>query len=314
MIRQKYNTFEEAEEAADRLFLAERGNPTEYELHKRIRTLLYRENCPEDYAKDDCAIEDVDTGAMAYIYNYMNLGEYVLSFYTYKERKEDNRTYPYRDVTPEMELAVLVPLRVSYLKPVKPVTIDELKTEEGRTALKEYYGYDIVCDFYPYEELKEMATVDTAFGDGGSLLFAPLPEDVAQLTGVEIATAKDYAKGIGILLKADLTQEQTDIIERHYNFAISYLFELYTFYEFARTEDYSHLQEVLAQYGKMGLPEPIQGLSDKDVEKEILSKYLQPSIASMIGAKVSIRDISKFTGAPMEKVSEANKINYFTDF
>lgn len=309
MIRKNYNTFKEAKDAAESLFLAERGNPTEYELHTKERTITYKDG----HTSPNCTIEDVDTGAMAYLYQYWDMGEYTLTFLTYEERKEDNRTYPFRDVTPDQELLMLIPLQISYLKPVKPVTIDELKTKEGRDALSRYYAYDLVFDFYPYEELKAVATVDTAF-DGDCLLFAPLPEDVAQLTGVEIKTAKDYAKGIGILLKADLTQEQTDIVESYYDFNISYLFELYAYYEFARTENYAHLQEILAQYGKMGLPRPIQGLSDKDVEKEVLARYLNPRVASAIGAKVSVRDISKFTGAPMAKVSEANKIGFFRDF
>ena len=337
MIRETgYRTYEEAAKRAEALLWEDRKD------RERLTTTEHTRNDSEGNRIPFAYIEDSETGATAYIYSLDPEGSsYSLTYLTGEEAKEGNRTYPYRE-TPKERIPFLMALSTPIFKPVREISPEEALTPDGLREIYSFFGEDHREAKYSYgfltkEEVEaEAFTKDTAFEnigyeDGttetGSLLCLPFPQDLQQLTGVKVKTASDYAKGISKLLGGQLSEDQEREAIGTFLFYSSEALLRYAIYEFFRTEDYSHLKEVLSCYGNFHLPKNWEEgfplfhsyrieLNSKlfTTEEYVLAKYLSKWNATIAELQSRIREVAEYTGTPLSLMSKANRVRHIWDF
>ena len=338
MIRETgYRTYEEAAKRAVALLWENRGQDRE-----QLTTTEHTRKDSEGKRLPFAYIEDSDTGATAFIYSLaQEENSYSLTYLSGEEAKEENRTYPYRE-TPKEALPFLMALRTPIFKPVREIKPDEALTPDGLREIYSFFGAETgeakySSGFLTKEEVEaEAFTTETAFEyweepDGtteiGSLLCLPFPQVLQQLTGVRVKTASDYAKGISKLLGGQLSEDQEKEIRATFLFYSSEALLRYAIYEFFRTEDYSHLKEVLSCYGNFYLPKNWEegftlfyGYRGEDnrqlftTEEYVLAKYLSKWNASIVGQQSRIKDVAEYTGTPLSLMSKANRVRHIWDF
>ena len=335
MIKKRgFKTYEEAVKEAEALLWKNRDGE---ELTTIEHTRKDNEGEPLPFAY----IEDKETGATAYISSIFKEQGYNLIFLSGDEAKASNRTYPFRDV-PKESIPFLMAIHTPIFKPTKEITPDEALSREGLRTIYNFFGEgdeDIVAGsgFLTKEEVEAQAyTIETAFEewekeDGtiviSSLLCLPLPKVLTELTGVKVKTPSDYAKGISKLLKAELTEEQERCAKSTFLFFASEALLRYAIYEFFRTEDYSHLKEVLSSFRKFHLSPKweeeftlyygYRNIMDKELfttEEYVIAKYLSKWNAEIIGKPNRLKDIAEYTGTPLSLMGKAYKIKHIWDF
>lgn len=337
MIRENgYRTYEEAAKRAEALLWENRSKGGELTTQEYTRKDSEGNRLPFAY------IEDSETGATAYIYSLdPEERAYSLTFLSGEEAKEERRTYPYRE-TPKESIPFLMALRTPIFKPDRGISPDEALTPDGLRTIYAFFGEEATeakyySGFLTKEEVEaEAYTLGTAFEyweeeDGttetGALLCLPFPQDLQQLTGVKIKKASDYAKGIAKLLGGQLSEEQEREAISTFLFHSSEALLRYAIYEFFRTEDYSHLKEVLSCYENFYLPKNweegftmyhgYRNEADRQhftTEEYVLAKYLSKWNATIVGQQSRIIDVAKYTGTPIALMSKANKVRHIWDF
>ena len=325
IVRYGYKTYEEAEkEAKALLWKYRKGDELTTKEHSRLDGDGKR--LPFTY------IEGKETGATAFIYSLDESENYNLTFLTGEEMNEDNRTYPYRGVSKDA-LPFLMAIRTPIFKPVREIKPDEALTPDGLKEINFFFGVEEEGSteyggFLSEEETESKGyTIETAFDEENALICLPFPQVLTKLTGEEIKTPSDYAKGISILLKAELSEEQERGAKRTFTFYTSDTFLRYAIYEFFRTESYSHLKEILSTYRNFYLPEEWEveyplyyGYANVvkgehfSTEEYILGKYLSKWNANIVGRQARLKDVAEYTGTPLSLMNKAYKIIRIWDF
>lgn len=285
-------------------------------------------------------LEDEETGAEAFVLRASGRGGYSLVFLSPDETGAQNRTYPFRTV-PEDDLPLLVVLRAPVFKPSKEITPSGALTPEGMRTIYTFSGFD--CDNerekadLPFSALSELGvfSLEEAFtiiegqdkeAEIHTLSLRPFPPELTERTGVRIKSPADYARALEALTGERMSQRQTEGAEEDFLFCASDLFLKYASYEFARTENYGHLKEILSSSGLFGLPDKWEeGFSPlyfcKDflgegdaVENYVIAKYLSKWNSDFIRTQRQIKDVAEYTGAPLRLMARASKIAQVWEF
>lgn len=347
IVKRGYRTYEEAAEEANALLWKNR------ESREQLTTTEHTRLDENDKRLPFAYIEDKETGATAYIYAFHpEESGYSITFLSGDEAKEENRTYPYRG-TPKESIPFLMALHTPIFKPVREITPDEALTPDGLREIYAFFGYDVdeakfTYGFQTKEEVEAKAyTIETAFetivpphlidegaseeelkeGEIEQVNCIPFPQALTELTGVKIKKPSDYVKGISKLLKAELSEQQEKEILKSLLFYTSEALLRYAIYEFFRTEDYSHLKEVLSSFKKFYLPQNweedftlyygYRNMMDKEyftTEEYVLAKYLSKWNANLVGLQARLKDVAEYTGTPIALMSKANRIKHIWDF
>lgn len=325
IIRYGYKTHEEAEmEAKALLWKYRSGKELSIKEHSRLDE--NGKSMPLTF------IEDKETGATAYIYSFEENNGYNITFLTGEEANEDNRTYPYRGVSREA-IPFLIAIRTPMFKPVREIKPNEALTPDGLKEINFFFGVkeEGLSEYGGFLTEEETAskgyTIESAFDEDGALICLPLPQVLTKLTGEEIMEPSDYAKGISVLLKAKLSEEQEKNAKGCFVFYTSYTFLRYAIYEFFRTENYNHLKEILTAYRLFYLPDKweeefplyygyanIAKGEHFSTEEYVLGKYLSKWNANIVGRQTRLKDVAEYTGAPLSLMNKAYRIIRIYDF
>lgn len=319
IVRCGYKTYEEAATDARALLWEYRGEDALTTTEEHTRKDDKGDILPISY------IEDKATGATAYIYSLWDGDSFEITFLTGEEASENNRTYPCRGISKDAIL-FLIALGSLIFKPVKEINPDEVFTPDGMKEIGSFFGEEgetAYVDFITEAEVARRGyTIETAFGeDYNELLCLPLPKVLTKLTGAKVKNASDYVRGISLLLKAELSEEQKKEVEESFLFNASFLFLRYATYEFFRTEDYNHLTEVLTTYKSFYLPknwaerficlrrdDTIRHIS---AEEYVLYHYLSKRGASLVGKQIRLKDVAEFTNTPLSLMNRVYRIKSF---
>lgn len=272
-------------------------------------------------------IKGKETGETVYIYKDDIYGLYSVLGLTAEEASLENRTFPYRNAQ-EYKIPYLASHRTLFFRPVKEIAIEDILTPDALNILSQYLGEDPTAPFYcrlfmDEEETEAHRSIDKAFydyEDDGEIRLKcmPYPALLTKLTGVEVTSPKSYAKGIEKLLGITLTASQRKGAEESYIYSASTALIRYAMYEFARTESYERLKEVLSSYDAVHIPSegkqyPLYvGYEDVGgtvypIEETILSKYIYKRVADSLGIQTNIDDIAEFTGVPKSLLRRASE-------
>lgn len=313
-----FKTRQEAEKAAITILQNDREEPGKVRVRSEVSET-------KDGGKSSYyAVEDIDTGATAYIAAPKG-GSASFLFLSKDEAKPESRTYPFRDIPKEVLPYLMAPaVRTPIVKPTTYLTPKAVQKYKGMIKLLSFVQMGLAySDYKPYRELEgKYTTKETAFDDLGQLRLTIIPSELSEITGIEINGAEDYAKAIGSILNASLSPEEENIAKETYSFNNSYLFLCYAIYEFFRTERYDHLKEVLAQYREFGLPEDwYKGFTfltadneDETPERYVLARYLSRRSLEMAKVNINLRDIAKYIGAPLPLLLRSYEHKYIYDF
>lgn len=253
-----------------------------------------------------------------------------------------NYTIPFRNLQENL-LPIIARRGITFIKPKRAITPKEARTPEGQECiLKLLRSYEIDAFFtYDREEYKDGLSKEKFFDieddeieenpeeweddweDNVRFINCIAPSLLSELTGRKVTNAKGYASALETLLGSTLDKRERKAATGYYDFALRDLFLSYATYEFFRTEDYSHLQEILSLYADFGLPEnwqkdfillsyweTIKGkqkLKTFSAEEAIVSKYLSNEYSTLL-SPFSLRDISEGTGIPMSIIYKATKL------
>lgn len=272
-------------------------------------------------------IKGKDTDETVYIFKDDLNGLYSVLGLTAEEASLDNRTFPYRNAQ-EYKIPYLASYQTLFFKPVKEVAIETILTPDALKTVDQYLGEDILdtsylCSFMDEEATEAHRSIDKAFYDYEEdgeipLKCMPYPALLTKLTGVEVTSPKSYANGIEKLLGIELTASQRKGAEECYIYSASNALIRYAMYEFARTESYDRLKEVLSSYDAVHIPSkgkqyPLYiGYEDSEgtfypIDESILSKYIYKRVADSLGIQTSIDDIAEFTGVPKSLLRRASE-------
>lgn len=324
-----FKTYEEAvKEATALLWEARSGDSMETTEYKRID----KEGKPIPFLY----IEDKHTGATAYLYSFSEEHGYNLTFLSEEEAKPENRTLPYRDV-PKKAIAFLMALNTPIFKPTKEVTTNEALTPDGLYTIYSFFGIGKEEEL-PFTHLASVTdfSLDKAFEywedeygkvEIGALLIRPYPQELTAKTGIAIKDPADYAKALSESMSVKLNEEQTQAAKESFSFYASEALLRYAIYEFFRTENYSHLKEILSNFSLFALPKNweddftlyygYRNLANKEqstTEISVLAKYLSNYNANIVGSPIRLKEIAAHTGTPLAILSKANMIKHIWDF
>ena len=326
IVRHGYKTYEEAEREVMELVWKDKYNKRD-ELHFQVysRSDENGKRLPISYIK--CK----ETGGMASIYSFDEAEGYAITLLTGEEASEENRTYPYRGIS-ETAFPFLLALHTPIFKPVREIRPEDVLTRNGLKEVYSFFGVEeeeltLYGGFLTDEETKSKGyTIETAFDENGTLICLPFPQVLTLLTGVKVETSSDYANGISFLLKDDLSEKQEKDAKDTFTFYASDAFLRYAIYEFFRTENYSHLKEVLASCKAFYLPDgweadfpPYYSYANIvrgehfSTEVYVLGKYLSKWNASIVGKQARLRDVAEYTGTPFALMNRAYRISHICD-
>lgn len=233
-------------------------------------------------------------------------------------------TLPFRG-TQDNELFALLLLNAHFVKPARPMSVDEALTEAGYREIEAFFDCALsesdsqnpgrvnvaeltaesLFDRYEDEDEPEVYLKSSS---------APLPETLTAATGRTIRNARGYAAALSALLRADLRTEEADAARKHYTFMQSDRLIKYALYELLRTEDYAHLTQILSGYASFGLsakwekaylPLQIQKRGQVTAAQYVLSCYLCKAAHKLAG-KSSLREIAEYIGAPLKEVIKSS--------
>lgn len=260
------------------------------------------------------------TGGRVFIYSPINPNikeDFSLTYLTPEECNPDNYTLPFRNLTDDLLQRELYRFDFDFCKPTTPLSIDEALTPYGEELLSHFEGFDYnpsleeqlfrgelskenffrVAD----EEVEEYPEdYPEEWKDNIITEVYPLPFALARATGRTIKNAKDYASAISHLLGgASLDEREQRAIGSNFIPVLAIHFLSYATYEFFRTEDYSHLQEILSHYGSFGLSKNWEKYLpyENNAVEAIIRRYLSPFVSSLLGV-TSLKEISEATGIP----------------
>lgn len=254
---------------------------------------------------------DNESGAVSYICPTAN-GTFLLAAFAPGEH--GRYTLPFRG-TQDSELFVLLLLNAHFVKPVRPMSVDEAITETGYRTIEETFGYD---SDKPGKDDVAGLTLESLFdrcedGDETEVYVrrsAPLPETLTAATGRTIRNAEDYAAALSVLLRAELPKEEARAAQEEYAFMQSDRLIKFALYELLRTEDYKHLTQILSCYASFGLSAkwerayaPLQATKrgQTTAAQYVLSCYLCKAAYNFVG-KSSLREVAEYIGAPLKEV------------
>lgn len=289
---------------------------------------ILNEQAGESFCRKRFAyIKGKETGETVYIFKDDLNGLYSVLGLTAEEASLENRTFPYRNAQ-EYKIPYLASYNTLFFKPVKEIAIEDILTPDALKTLAKYLGEDTTAPLYyhPFmdeEETEAHRSIDKAFYDYEEdgeipLKCMPYPALLTKLTGVEVTSPKSYANGIQKLLGIEFTTSQRKGAEESYIYSASNALIRYAMYEFARTESYERLKEVLSSYDAVHIPSEGKkytlyiGYEDAEgtfypIEEAILSKYIYKRIADSLGIQTSIDDIAEFTGVPKSLLRRASE-------
>ena len=334
MIRKHgYKRRTEALSEAARLLWESRGEESSRSLFY-VGSLKKRGTPPFSY------ISDEETGAEAFVLRAPGRGGYNLIFLSPDEAGVQNRTYPFRTV-PENELPLLVAVRAPIFKPSKEITPSGALTPEGMRAIYTFSGFDCDNDSeradLPFSALSELGafSLDEAFtiisnrsGEAEiyTLNLRPFPLELTERTGVRIESPADYIRALEALTGEEMSREEAEGAEEDFLFCASDLFLKYASYEFARTENYGHLREILSSSGLFGLPDkweegfsPLHPYTDclgegDTVENYVIARYLSKWNSDFMLTQKQIKDVAEYTGAPLRLIARASRVAQVGEF
>lgn len=293
-------------------------------------------------------------GGRAYLHKqefYSNLNKRELtifhaSIFSADELSPVNFILPFRNITEKQIAVVSTLLNVRFSKPRRALSIGEAMSEEGARILSSYIhphttksNRDTAPDFWDFTDSRhygvksipkgELFQVedeeieqnpDEYEGRDDNIVFtaSPSPSILAEATGAKIETAAQYLKAIEKSVDAPLDRREKRAVISSYHITAEHLFLSYAIYEFFRTEDYSHLQEILSNAADFGLSEDWERYStflsdfDRKTRKRIrhtaneyvVASYLQHDKSDLIGT-ISYRELSSLTGIPKSLVYRA---------
>lgn len=318
-----YASLDEAKEAANKLFWEYRDTTKE--------SLKTMHETQTDRNGEDLGVSyevDKDTGATACYFRMPNEEEtYRLTFLTAEEADPKNRLYTCRSVKQEMLPFISSVLNRQVFRPVTPIAIAEAMTKKSREVINTYFGdsddglftttqQDIEERTYTKEDAIEEWENEDGTPDY-EVVFSPTPELLTELTGVKVKKASDYSKGIAKLLGTSLTKEESKAFEKHYLFNLSFMFLQYATYEFNRTEDYTHLKDIIGKAKAFGLPNDwvekhsiCRGIPP---EEYIVARYLNTDPSFMVGS-LNVKEIAEYTGTPLPVIYRAKRTKYTFEF
>lgn len=282
-----------------------------------------------------------EIGGRAYIYPLTHTypephRDYIVVALSPEELDPSNFTLPFRNLNVGT-LHAFARVGLLYSKPTKEVTPEQVKTPEGELTISSYLHGDNDT-FWEYDRTKverlskedffsiadeEVESDPEEYSDfwDTNLIFSPVvaPSLLSELTGRKVTTAQDYASALESLTGSTLNKRERRQVIAAFNFISRDLFFDYALYEFIRTEDYSHLKEILSLSPDFGLPDkwerdysPLwkweKGTRKKVVtsaEEAIVGKYLQTEFSTML-SPVSLREISEGTGIPLSLIYKAS--------
>lgn len=210
----------------------------------------------------------------------------------FKDGEFDRRTYVCRDLK-DIDLYDICARYCFMTKPVKPFTIDEALTEPNARYIHEFLGD---------ESMMVWVVLDTLKGFDGTM-----------------SNSDEIIDFLSKSTDSGIVGDNKESIRASFEYYMIDRFLKYALYEFLRTEDYAHLCSILSSYAQFGLSEGwenrsllLKGLSSLgDVERVsemyILGCYLYKNSKHV--AEKSHKDISAFTGIPMDLIERALNIS-----
>lgn len=230
------------------------------------------------------------TSAFAYVFPLLDEWRVVASLYG------GSLTYPFRGAT-ERDIYLLCALGACFLKPVTPLSPDEARTAQGARTIYSFFGRDLDEEL---EEAKEKSYK----------AFELVPSILEEATGKSVKTASSFLKAVSSLVTIEDEEQREEALGSYNDFMKADYFLHYALYEFLRTEDYSHLREVLASYKTFQLSkewEKSYPLFSKNetAEELIIGKYLNNEVREKIGVK-SCRELADITGVPLSLLYKMN--------
>lgn len=288
-------------------------------------------------------------GGRAYIYrevhHYPNdHTEFALSVLSVEETDNSCYTLPFRNLTQD-KIYIFARFGINFAKPVTPISIDEALTFEGEKLIRSYlnsyhkstyWSYDIDEDKYingaiTKEELFQVEDEEAeanpedypdTYRNNIVLTASPSPSLLSRATGKKIVSAKNYASAIEQIIGSPLDDREKKVITSAYEFTTAEQLLEYATYEFARTEKYTHLKEILSHAPDFGLSSKWEKDClllwewDREYKKKlrlsaeeyVLSKYLRNDYSNLL-SPLSFREIAQATETPLSVISKAAKYN-----
>lgn len=254
-----------------------------------------------------------------------------------------NFTLPFRNL-PVKGISPLARLRVRFSKPVRPLSIDDIKTEEGQAYLCKYMREEdepvLYWSFEDKEQYSKGNLDKTEFLqphpdpdiedypdeesemwlDNMCFINNPHPSILSEATGIKIKSANDYLTAFSKVVSSPLDKrEKRAVLETFVRDSSDLLLD-FALYEFFRTENYGRLQEILSLYKEFGLPanwatsltrlseynSTLRKLEPLSVEEYVVALYIQEEYSSIVGSR-SYKEISQETGIPRSIIYKASK-------
>lgn len=325
-----FSSFDEADKKARSLIGGDRITP---EGKPDVRRIAIRRKGKIDEAIYFSSLDERGTRPsheVGYVYSQIE-NHYGLTIFAPEEW--GRYTYVFRNLQPN-KLFIPVSLHANFVKPSKPVSLDEAISAAEDEVISSFFATKIEglpprSDQTTREQLREF-TRETAF-----TIFEPDEDEdertlqldcnppvyvLAEETGREIHSPEDYEQALSTLLDANFSDEEKKTIKESYLFYQGERLINYALYEFLRTESYDRLKEILASYPKFGLPDDweenlpyLWATRSNDTDKRItaeefvLSKYLAKDASKIVGG-YTFREIAEYTGTPIDVVIKCSNI------
>lgn len=291
-----------------------------------------------------------DTGALGIIEEdiYSEGESYMVIALTPEEADEQNRTLPFKDISGQWLIFLLSRKKfdtIRFSKPTTPLSIEEVKTEDGEKRLHTYLYGTYEGDIFPYwdygfttEELSKGGIVKGEILDpipdpdiedypdeedkdwlSNMVMIRPIaPSLLSEATGIKINSREDYLSAVEKVIDAPLDKrEKLAVVWAYYHYSRD-IFIDYAYYEFFRTESYDHLKEILSRYSDFGLSEDwetnMTGLIEQinvrlsiyDVDTKVWTPITTEE--AIISIYLNYKNTSEFGGISFKELSQETGI------
>lgn len=290
-----------------RLLLREKSNGSLNE-YAETRTLGSSElggDAKQDSRVVYSLIRNEETKAVVYYFPLVGGTTYRVAYFSPEEW--GRYTFPFEGVSPMLLYNVLF-YHAAFIKPSKPLPAESVGSTYFHRTLEEYFGEEKVGN--TEEELRKLTSIEEAFvyadeKDEDTLTFIAWasPEVYAKVTGVEVHDMESFLTAVKKHFNVTAIEEKKEqLIKAIFLLLQQQLFLRWASYEFARTEDYSTLQECIRESKRFLTP------IGTNAQIAVLAKYIAYDALHAIGRSDRLRDISEVTKVPFKLLMEASKV------